>query len=60
MLIGKHEFIVWDGGCVCYRKTVARPVNLAQASQSRLGKMNKDSPRTLFARKVAQATNLAF
>jgi len=29
---------------------VARPVTLAQASQSRLGEMNRDSPRTIFER----------
>ncbi|QCD79115.1 hypothetical protein DEO72_LG1g2754 [Vigna unguiculata] len=28
--------------CDCYRRTVARPVNLAQASQSRLGEMNRE------------------
>ncbi|QCD87809.1 hypothetical protein DEO72_LG3g2349 [Vigna unguiculata] len=32
------------------RRTVARPVTLAQASQSRLGEMNRDSPRTIFER----------
>jgi len=47
------------GECYCYRRTVARPVNLAQASQSRLGEISRDSPKT-FARKVAQATSSAF
>ncbi|QCE15503.1 hypothetical protein DEO72_LG11g2514 [Vigna unguiculata] len=42
------------------RKTVARPANLAQASQSRLGETNRDSPKPLFARKVAQATCSTF
>jgi len=32
-LVEKHD---------CYRRTVARPVNLAQASQSRLGEMNME------------------
>ncbi|QCD87373.1 hypothetical protein DEO72_LG3g1907 [Vigna unguiculata] len=31
-------------------KTVARPANLAQASQSRLGEMNRDSPKPYYAR----------
>jgi len=39
---------------------VARPVTLAQASQCRLGKMNRDSPRTIFVRKVTQATSSTF
>ncbi|QCE06132.1 hypothetical protein DEO72_LG9g1143 [Vigna unguiculata] len=29
---------------------VVRPVNLAQASQSRLGETNRDSPRPVYAR----------
>ncbi|QCE06950.1 hypothetical protein DEO72_LG9g1964 [Vigna unguiculata] len=31
-------------------ETVARPVNLAQASQSRLGETNRDSPKPVCAR----------
>ncbi|QCD97715.1 hypothetical protein DEO72_LG6g2427 [Vigna unguiculata] len=30
-------------------ETVARPVNLAQASQSRLGEKNRGSPRPIYA-----------
>ena len=49
-------------------ETVARPVNLAQASQSRLGETIRDSPRrdnqgfaqTPFTREVAQATRSKF
>ncbi|QCE00957.1 hypothetical protein DEO72_LG7g2248 [Vigna unguiculata] len=41
------------------RRSVARPVNLAQTSQSRLSEMNGSSPET-FARKVAQATSSMF
>ncbi|QCD94625.1 hypothetical protein DEO72_LG5g2710 [Vigna unguiculata] len=38
---------VWGQGLVLVisRKTMARPDNLAQASQSRLGEMGRDSPR---------------
>ncbi|QCE03030.1 hypothetical protein DEO72_LG8g1047 [Vigna unguiculata] len=32
------------------RKTMARPANLAQASQSRLGETNRDSPKPFYAR----------
>jgi len=31
------------------QETVARPVNLAQAGQSRLGEMNRDSPKPYYA-----------
>jgi len=31
-------------------ETVVRPVNLAQASQSRLSETNRDSPRPVYAR----------
>jgi len=31
-------------------ETVARPVNLAQASQSRLGETNRDSPKLVCTR----------
>ncbi|QCE06720.1 hypothetical protein DEO72_LG9g1734 [Vigna unguiculata] len=34
----------------CCRKTVARPTNLAQVSQSRLGEMSRDSSKPYFAR----------
>ena len=34
----------------CCRKTVARPANLAQASQSRLGEMSRGSPKPYYAR----------
>ncbi|QCD85755.1 hypothetical protein DEO72_LG3g275 [Vigna unguiculata] len=36
------DVLFWTSGYDCYRKTVARPVNLARASQSRLGKMNRE------------------
>jgi len=39
------SMLFWTGVCGCCRKTVARPDNLAQASQSRLDEMGKDSPR---------------
>ena len=45
--------------CWVQQRTMARPVNLAQASQSRLSKMNGSSPGT-FAWKVAQATSSTF
>ncbi|QCE15183.1 hypothetical protein DEO72_LG11g2192 [Vigna unguiculata] len=32
------------------RKTVARPANLAQASQSRLGEMDRDSPKPFYVK----------
>jgi len=32
------------------RKTMARPANLAQASQSPLGEMDKDSPKPYYAK----------
>jgi len=38
-------YVGWAGVGNCCRKTVARPANLAQASQSRLGEMNRDSPK---------------
>jgi len=60
--------LFWTGVGGCCRKTVARPDNLAQASQSRLGEMDRDSPRrdgqglaqTFCTREVAQATNSVF
>jgi len=42
--------VVWTGVGNCCRKTVARPANLAQVSQSRLGEMNRDSPKPYYAR----------
>jgi len=36
--------LFWCGENDCCRRTVAKPVILAQASQSRLGEMNRDSP----------------
>ena len=42
--------LVWnDVGNYC-RKTVVRPANLAQASWSRLGETNRDSPKPFFAK----------
>jgi len=42
--------LVWFGVGDCCRKTVARPANLAQASQSRLGEIDKDSPKPYCAK----------
>jgi len=39
------NLLFWTGVGGCCRKTVARPDNLAQVSQSRLGEMDRDSPR---------------
>jgi len=39
--------LFWTGVGGCCRKIVARPDNLAQASQSRLSEMDRDSPRPL-------------
>jgi len=36
------DVLFWTSGYDCSRKTVARPVNLARASQSRLGEMNRE------------------
>jgi len=36
----------------CCRKIVARPANLAQASQSRLGEMDRDSPKPFFRERL--------
>ncbi|QCD99323.1 hypothetical protein DEO72_LG7g604 [Vigna unguiculata] len=41
----RMSMLVWTGVCNCCRKTVVRPDNLAQASQSRLGEMDRGSPR---------------
>ncbi|QCD82986.1 hypothetical protein DEO72_LG2g3328 [Vigna unguiculata] len=41
-------------------RIVARPVNLAQASPSRLGEMKQGARLGFFARKVAQATRSTF
>jgi len=37
--------LFWTGVGGCCRKTMARPDNLAQASQSRLGEIERDSPK---------------
>jgi len=50
----------WTGVGDCCRKTVARPDNLAQVSQSHLGEMDRDLARPLFTRQVAQATRSIF
>jgi len=43
-------YVGWAGMDHCCRKTVARPANLTQASQSRLGETNRDSPKPFYAR----------
>ncbi|QCE15550.1 hypothetical protein DEO72_LG11g2561 [Vigna unguiculata] len=44
-------FSSWFGCCFEFVwKTVARPANLAQASQSRLGEMSRGSPKPYYAR----------
>jgi len=49
----------WTGVRDCCRKTVVRPTNLAQASQSRLGDMDKDSPKpSLRERSLKRPTQL--
>ena len=45
VMICYMRVLFWTGVGGCCRKTVARPDNLVQASQSRLGEMDKDSPR---------------
>jgi len=42
--------LFWTGVGDCCRKTMARPDNLAQASQSRLGEMDRDLPRPFYAK----------
>jgi len=42
--------LVGSKNMVVAGETVARPVNLAQASQSRLGETNRDSPKLVCAR----------
>ena len=42
--------LFWIGVGDCCRKTVARPANLAQASQSRLGEMDRDSPKPFYVK----------
>jgi len=42
--------LFWIRGYDCCKRIVARLVNLAQASQSRLGDMNRDSPSTFCAK----------
>jgi len=37
-----HVLSFWVRTGDCYRRTVVKPVNLAQASQSRLGEMNRE------------------
>jgi len=44
------NMLCWFGVGGCCRKIVARPDNLAQASQSRLGEMNRDSPKPFYAK----------
>jgi len=41
---------VWLGVGDCCRKTVARPANFAQASQSRLSEIDRDSPKPFYVR----------
>ena len=43
----------------CYRRTVARHVNLAQASQSRLGEMNRELAQD-FCKKGRPGDQLGF
>jgi len=40
-----YESVAWAGARDCCRKTMTRPANLAQAGQSRLSEMNRDSPK---------------
>jgi len=48
-LLWTFKYVVLDWcGCYC-RKIVARPDNLAQVSQSRLGEMDRDSPKSFYA-----------
>ena len=47
---GTLKSIVWNGRCHGCRKIVARLANLAQASQSCLGEMNRGSPKPYYAR----------
>jgi len=42
--------LFWCGENDCCRRTVVKPVILAQASQSRLGEMNRDSPGSFCAK----------
>jgi len=42
---GRMNMLYWLGVGGCCRKTVARPDNLAKASQSRLCETNRDSPK---------------
>jgi len=55
-----HDELVSFGVGDCCRNTVARPANLAQASQSRLGEIDRDSPKAPFTREAAQATRSIF
>ncbi|QCE00780.1 hypothetical protein DEO72_LG7g2070 [Vigna unguiculata] len=55
-----YEFVMWAGVRDCCRKTVARPANLAQASQSRLGEMNRDSPKPSLRERSPRRPTLYF
>jgi len=47
---GRMDMLGWVGVSGCCRRTVARPDNLTQASQSRLGETNRDSPKPSWAK----------
>jgi len=47
---GRMDMLDWVSVSGCYRRTVARPDNLAQASQSRLGGTNRDSSKPFCAK----------
>jgi len=53
-------YVGWAGLGRCCRKTVARPANLAQVSQSRLGKTNRDSPKPFCAKRSPRRPALLF
>jgi len=53
-------YVGWAGMDHCCRKTVTRPVNLAQASQSRLGETNRDSPKPLLRERSPRRPALYF
>jgi len=51
---------LWCGENDCCRRTVAKPVTLAQAIQSRLGEMNRDSLGSFFCAKGCPGDQLDF
>ena len=55
-----YEYVVWVGARNCCRKPVARLVNLAQAGQSRLGEMNRDSPKPFLRKRSPRRPTILF